>query len=347
MWFCIKCGKSVPKEELIRGYCLSCFLSTVSILKYVPEIKIITCPKCGSWLHQGEWNPPAPENEILEIVARRELEKYLIEGATLREVSVNNFEYVNFNVIKFNATLILIVDGKSLNLDQGLLAKISHRLCSRCIARSVGKHSYLVQIRFTENEHFEILKEVMSTLLIHINQESLVNVRESREGVDLELDDSVLVKKILEVLSSTYAARISTSFRATRYNAHQGKWIGVTTYVARIPVFKENSVVIYRDRIGLVKSMNRGKLTLWLPDTNLYEEVDVREYWRGGLKYATRVEREIYVVKSIDSNTLLLENPLTGEVKRVKRKGWLKNLKEGDTVNLIKVDNFETFAPKF
>lgn len=347
MWFCIKCGKEVPKEELIRGYCIDCFTRSFSLLERVPEIKLTICPKCGSWLHQGEWSSPSPESEILESVAGHELGKCLVKGAELLSVHVSGLEYVNFNTIRFNTTLGVLIDGRFLNLNYELVAKISHKQCPRCVARSAGKYSYLIQIRLAERVRAsKLLKEVLSLVLACMNHKALVNVKEVPEGVDVELDDVFTVKKILDVLHKEYAAHISTSFKATRYNAHQGKWIGVTTYVARIPVFSEDEVVIYRDKIGLVKSVNRGKLILWFPCTDSYEEVDIREYWKGFLKPAIRVEKEVYAVKNIDNDTVLLENPSTGDIKRVKLRGWLKSLKLGDTVNLIKVDNFETFTPR-
>ncbi|MEM0469948.1 MAG: 60S ribosomal export protein NMD3 [Desulfurococcaceae archaeon] len=347
MWFCVKCGKRVPKEELIRGYCIDCFTRNIGLLERVPEIKLTVCPKCGSWLYQGEWNLPLPESEILESVTRHELRKYLVKDAELQALRVSNLEYVSFNTVKFNVVLNVLVNGRSLSLDHELTARISRKQCPRCVARSTGKYNYLVQIRFTEKDlPGELLRGVLSAVLAHVDRDGLINAREVPEGVDLELDDISTVKKILDVLHKKYAARINTSFRATRYDAHQGRWIGVTTYVARIPVFSENGIVTYRGRIGLVKFMNPGKLILWFPSTDLYEEIDIKEYWRGLLKPASRIEREVYTVKDINGDMALLENTSTGDVKRVKLKGWLKNLKPGDTVNLVKVDGLETFTPR-
>lgn len=347
MWFCVKCGRSVKKDELIRGYCPDCFVRSVNIFESIPEIKLVVCPKCYSWLHQGEWNPPAPENMVLENIASRELQKHLIEGTQLLEVHVDHWEYVDPGNLKFNATLSVAVDGKPLSFEYTLTAKIIRKVCPRCVSIVAGKHDYLVQIRFTERDRFHgLLGEVLNAIFTQINREALVSVKEVPEGVDLELDDGVLVKKILELLTRKYAARVNVSFKTTKYDAHQGKWIGVTTYVARIPVFQEKDIVIYRGKLGLVKLIKENKLILWLPDTESYREVDVKEYWKGKLVPVTRVETEVYRVKDVDGAFILIENTATGDTRQVKVKGWLKNLKIGDRVVLIKANNVETLVPE-
>lgn len=348
MWFCIKCGKRASKEDLIRGYCVDCFKKYIGVFKQTPIITITICPRCGSWLHRGEWNPPSTEAEILEVVASHELRKYMIDGAQLLGVYVTSWEYTDSSLIKSYIDLDLFIDEKHVSDSYELSVKIVFKTCSRCISRSIGKYSYLVQIRFTNRDRpHDIMSDILNSILTYIQRESVVDIKEVHEGLDIELDDNTTAKKILEVLVRKYSARVNTSFRSTRYDPHQGRWIGVTTYVARIPVFKEKSVVVYRGKVCLVKTVDRGKLVVWIPESNSYEEVDIKSYWKNELKLPVRIEVETFLVKHVDEQSVVLESTVTGDTKIYKARSWLKALKTGEQVALIKVDGIETIVPKY
>ncbi|MEM0031755.1 MAG: 60S ribosomal export protein NMD3 [Desulfurococcaceae archaeon] len=347
MWFCIKCGKPVKKEELIRGYCLDCFRKNINIFKNIPELKITICPICGSWLYRGDWWPPASEPEILEALINHEVQNNIIEGAKLLETYVNDWKYIDSRTISASAELEVNIDEKPLAYTREFTAKINYQKCPRCTARAVGKHSYLVQIRFTSRNYPPNLShEVLGMVLSGVQRDSIVNIKELPEGIDIELDDGTTARRIIEVLSKKYSAKINTSFRSTRFDPSRGKWIGVTTYVARIPVFRENDIVIYKNTVGVVKLVDKNKLMIMHLDTGLLEEVDVKMYWVNKLKHPTRVEKEEFIVKEIKNDNLIVESMSTGETRVLKARKLLKNLKQNDHVILIKVDDIETIVPK-
>lgn len=346
MWFCIKCGREMSRGELIKGYCIDCFRKHVDVFTSTPLIDLTICPNCGSWFHSGEWHPPHTEPEILELIAPRELRRYVIDGVEVRSIRVLSWERTERSLLKFNVELELDVEGKQIPSRNTLEVKISYKTCPRCISRSTGKYNYLIQVRFASRDPpREVIDEVLDTITHHISVKSTIVIREIHEGIDIELDENTVVKKILEILRRRYSAKITTSFQATKFDPRRGKWIGITTYVTRIPVFRERDLVIYRGKIGVVKSIDQGKLIVWFPDNDIYEEVDIRDYWKGLLKIPMRIETEILVVKQIGEESIVLEN-VNKEIKLIKAKNWLKTLKTGEQVILIKVDNVETIIPR-
>lgn len=284
---------------------------------------------------------------MLEVLIGDEVQSSLIDGARLLEVRVSGWEYIDPRAMKIAAELEISIDEKPLTLTQEFTARIIHQKCPRCIARAVGKHSYLVQIRFTSKDHpRDLPRDVLQVVLSGVQRDSIVNIRELPEGIDVELDDGTVARRIIEVLSKKYSAKINTSFRSTRFDSARGKWIGVTTYVARIPVFRENDLVVYRNNICIVKLVDRNKLMIMHLDTGELEEADAAMYWANKLRHPIRVEKEEFTVRELRGDNLVLESTSTGEIRVVKARKSLRNLKQNDHVILIKADDIETIVPK-
>lgn len=341
MWYCIKCGKSLPKEELIRGYCPECFLKTVNVFREEPSFKLVICPSCNSWLYRGDWHPPASTAEMIELTLVRELGRYLVDGVESRSLSVVEWSHEG-SLIESTVELELGVDEKALRVARRFTIKVFYRKCPRCIARSAGKYTHLVQIRFTTKQVSKnLVSEIISKVTANVSSESIVEIKELEEGVDIELDNATDARKILELLTRYYSAKISSSFKPTRYDASSGKWLGVVTYVARIPIFREGDIVIYQGKVGIVKNVSSNKILLEVPDLGKTLEVDTRLYWKGAVKHPVRVEKEQYIVKATYDGKALIENTSTGEQRLVKLTKY-RGLKPGEKLLLIRADSIET-----
>ncbi|MEM4717161.1 MAG: NMD3-related protein [Desulfurococcaceae archaeon] len=347
MWFCIRCGKEMPRSELIRGYCPDCFIKYVNVFKKTPDYKLVKCPVCSSWYHKGEWYPLTLDIDAVEHVIRSELVKYLIDGVKLEDMEIDSYNYIDQSNIKVRIKLALVVDEKPVSLSQEYSVRVEYNKCPKCVSRTIGKYTHLVQVRFTSRNYPRaIINDILSLLSLNIHRESIVDIKELEEGVDIELDDATTTRKIIESLSKNYSAKITSSFKPTRFDPSQGKWIGVTTYVARIPVFNEDEVVIYRNKLGIVRAIDRDKLIIEIPELGELKEIDIKSYWKNELKQPLRVEQEVLYVRDIHDTQLIIENPATKETITLRAIDRLKNLKIGDQIILIKADNIETIVPR-
>lgn len=339
MWFCIKCGKPVEKDKLIRGMCPDCFRKHVRPFKQNPAFKVVMCPRCGSWVNKGEWVPPLPEEEVFTATLMNTLGNYLEDGFSLSNVVVLDYTKLSSNAYLVNAILELIVDGKELTYDTTLKVTVDYKVCPSCIAKAVGKYKYLVQVRFTKPEVPEKLLNAVKQDITTIVSGGAVNVEEVREGINVELEDPVLVKKLLENLVKYYGAKLTSSFKQTGFDAQKGKRLGIITYSTRIPVFAEGDIVIYRNKVAVVKAVDRGRVVLWIPERDVFESVDARSFWEGSLRYPTKIEQEVYVVESVENDVIHLRSASSDTNKRIKLNTTSITLKPGTKVLLVTVDN--------
>ena len=346
MWFCIRCGREVSsRNELIKGYCIDCYKQVVKVFKKQPDIQVTICPKCRSWVFKGEWMPPLPLVDIVENTLRHELNKYLGDELELRDVYVKDMNEVGSNTLESHVDLSLNIQDHTIPYTTSLLVKVKHRVCDKCLAKSTGKYSYLIQVRFTSRNIPEKLqRDVESIVASHILNEPYVEIREAGEGVDIELSDEVVTRKLLEAFSKKYSVYITSTFKSTRFDPQRGRWLGVVTYSIRIPVFRINDIVIYKNKIGIVKDVEDKKLTIYFPDTNEVEIVDSKYYWLGLLKIPIRVEREVLIAREILNDKITVEDPDTGTLKTFKLKYKPVSLKPGDKISLIRTDNLEVLT---
>jgi NMD protein affecting ribosome stability and mRNA decay len=280
---------------------------------------------------------------MIELTLVRELERYLIDGIEARSLSVVDCSQGG-SIIESTVELELGVDEKTLHTTRRFTIKVFYRKCPRCIAKAVGKHTHLVQIRFTSKQiSKDLVNEIISKIAANVSSESIVDIKDLEEGVDIELDNATDARKILELITKYYSAKISSSFRPTRYDASSGRWLGVVTYVARIPIFREGDIVIYQGKIGIVKNANFNKILLEVPDLGKTLEVDTRLYWKGVVKHPVRVEKEQYIVKVAYDDKALIENTSTGEQRFVKLTKY-RGLKPGERLLLIRADSIETIV---
>lgn len=345
MRFCVRCGRALPKEELIRGYCRDCFKQQVQILSGVPEVKLVVCPRCGSWLHKGDWNPPSTEVEALETALSSEVRKHIIDGAELIAARVVGIEHNN-NALKLEAELDIAIEGKVLTFSYTLQARREYKVCARCSAKAAGRYSYLIQVRFAGDAPESVINEVRSEVL-EVAGDAIVDVKVTRGGIDVELDDSAAARRVVETIAKRRAARVSSSFKSTKFNARSGKWLGITTYSIRIPVFRRGEVTIYRNRVCFVVGTQQGRrIVVWLPDTNTYEIVDADSYWSEELKRPVRVEFEDLLVERVENSTVVVREANTGATRSIKLGGRSIALKGGERVLLVRADNLETLVPR-
>ncbi|MEM2014514.1 MAG: 60S ribosomal export protein NMD3 [Desulfurococcaceae archaeon] len=348
MRFCIRCGRSLPKEELVKGMCSECFRKHVNIITGSPEFEVTVCPRCGSWVNKGEWYPPSTEEEVLQATLESNLHRYIIEGVDLQGLLITSFDRISSNVYSVNTVLEIRVDEKTLYYEVPLKVYINHRTCPTCISRATGKYKYLVQVRFTTPRvPAKVLESIMQEVLSYVG-DRFVNIKEVKEGLDLELEDAAVTRKIIDVLSKHYGAKITSSFKQTGFNTRRSKPLGVVTYSVRVPVLSEGDVVIYKNKLAYVKSAERGKIVLWIPETDKYESVNVKYYWSRLLRYPTRVEYEEYLVESVNDDGTVTLRSLTSDTRRKLRPfiNIYSSLKPGSKVLLVRVDsNIEALIP--
>ena len=341
MRFCVKCGRELPRDQLIQGYCVDCFIKHVGLFERKPTLEITICPKCYSWLFRGKWLAPTSIDEIVKSVGLNELSKIIRRGLQLVDLDVIS---TSQDTDEFRVKLRLHVKTETTTFTTLLEVpgRVVHRVCPNCIFKGSGKYTHLVQIRFTRRSPPRSLVEDLERLLEKLPlQDGVVSVKYAESGIDIELDDATIARKIVQAVVRGYSAKSTTSFKATRFDHNRGVWRGVLTYSLRIPVFDKGDVVIYRNNLYIVEDLKKNRITLFNPSSSVREEIPLSSYWTGELKTPTRVEIERYIVRELREHEVVAVNENTRSQLVFKRARITPRIKVGDTVLLIKADDIE------
>lgn len=344
MRFCVRCGQEFPRDQLIQGYCINCFIRYIGLFEHKPVLEITICPKCHSWLFKGEWLTPTSINDVVKNVSLNELSKTIRRGLQLVDL---DFISIVQGIGELRARLRLHVKTETATFTtvEEVPGRIRYKVCPRCISKGSGRYTHLVQIRFTRRNPPRTLLENLERLLEKLLlQSEIINVRYSESGVDLELDDATLAKRIVQVVTREYSAKFTTSFKATRFDHRKGSWRGILTYSIRIPVFERGDVVIYKGDLYIVEDLKKNRVVLFNPSSRVREEVLLSVYWTGELKSPSRVEVERYLVIDVREDEIIAVSESTKSQLVYRKKQNTPQIKVGDTVLLIKADNIETIV---
>jgi NMD protein affecting ribosome stability and mRNA decay len=282
--------------------------------------------------------------DVVRTIGFSELSKSVRSVLELVDLDVIDIEQEDSN-LKATLRLHLRTETAVFTTVEEVYGAIKYKACPRCVARSAGKYTHLVQIRFTKKSPppriVEELKDLLQRLL---PQSSVVDVKYSESGLDLELDDATIAKRVVQAITREYSAKLITTFKATRFNHRKGAWQGVVTYSLRIPVLEKGELVIYRKSLYVVEDVKRNRVVLYNLSSSTREEASLSAYWIGELKCPSRVEVERYVVKSVENGRIIAVSESTKSELIIRRKHNTPQLGVGSTVFLIKADNIETIV---
>lgn len=349
--FCVRCGRETKPEELINGLCIDCYLKHHGVFKEKPRVKVVVCPKCGSWYFKGVWHQPLDLREVIRRELLSELYRFLYSEIRVLEVDVaSDIRKISAGEHGVEAVFTLEVAGKHVARIRGLVVvETEYKVCDKCMRRTTGSHKALVQVRFDPPEETGELYREVSALLHSMGLEnSIVEVEERRDGMDVKFDDVIAARRYVDVLARKYGARTSESFKSVKYDFQAGKWSGVVTISVRIPVIKENDVVKYRGSIGVVKHVGDGSLKILLLETGVEVEARLSDYWSNVLRKPREVyvDSKVYTVTAVDKTTVYLLNEETGELREHPLTPGNYGLKPGDRVIILSDGEREVVVKK-
>jgi len=338
--FCVKCGREFKQEDLINSLCVNCYLKYHGVFKETPHVELTICPKCGSWYFKGAWHPSLDIREVIRRELLADLHRFLYENISVIEVDVVSDIYkINAGEYGVKAIFTMEVDGRHVvKVNQVVITKLRYRTCDKCMRRTTGSHKVLVQVRFEPLENIEGLRREVMELLRDLEiGESIIEVMELREGLDIKFEDIVSPRKYVNILVKKYGAKTSESFKSTKYDFQEGKWSGVMTISVRIPAIRENDIVRYRGKLGIVKQAEKGVIRILILETGEEVEARLSEYWDRVLEKPSGIyiDERVFTVIAIDKSTIYLLNEETGELREASLTPANYGLKPGDKVIIL------------
>ena len=341
--YCVRCGRVIHEDEpYINGYCIDCFLKYKGIFVTRPIIEVSICSRCGAWRYKGQWHESLPIKEILRRIFLREAYRFLHKELEVVDLEILSDLYkINESEYAVKASLQLLVSGKYIinDVESEIIVKFSRTVCPRCLSYAGKIHRALVQVRSVDgslsDEEKRLVEKVLRDPAI---MSEVVEIKENKYGYDIKFISSVTAKRFSTILNRAKGAKITESFKPTKYNPDKGKWTGITTLSVRFPSLKIGDLVEYRGRPGVIRNIKSTGVDVELLDDGQVEHIGYDAYWRGELsKPGYMSYGKIYSVIAKDKSTIYLLNDETGEMKEYPLTKYLADIKEGDKIRFVRV----------
>ncbi|MEB3806233.1 MAG: 60S ribosomal export protein NMD3 [Desulfurococcales archaeon] len=202
---CPRCGRIV--DRLVRGVCPECFAEKYGVAVLPDIVRVEACRYCGAVRIGGRWVRASSFDEAVETIAR-----YVVERARpvepLEDVELAGIEYESSPNWTTRLTLHLIGRYRDVTITgrARVLVQIKSSICPVCRVRVSGEYDTLLQIRGARGE--ALRREVEEGLVNAGLLGQLVDIVESRDGIDVYFTNRGAARKLARELSRRFKARL-------------------------------------------------------------------------------------------------------------------------------------------
>ncbi len=299
--FCVRCGAEEREGfPIIDGLCPRCFVKERKIIELPPKVEITLCPSCGSTLLRGKWVFISDNiGEVVETI----LNELLIKRAN----TYPGFEDVYAEVKELtDTTARILVTGyyKGALVSQEALINvlIKRRLCPRCMKIKSGHFEAEMQIRTMAPLRGEWSRRFVSDVQgMRRLQESVVDVKEVKNGVDVKVLDQRAAMKLANYLKRVFGAKVVSTWKDAGYRS--GKKHSKLTVSVRLPGLIKGDIIELGGRLAVVVAFYGSKMVVKFLDTGEESTVSLQRAWAEGLRYLTEKE---YAIKEEGGKRYLL-----------------------------------------
>ncbi|MCE4600274.1 MAG: 60S ribosomal export protein NMD3 [Desulfurococcales archaeon] len=202
---CPRCGRMV--DRLVRGVCPRCFAEKYGVASLPSTVRVEACRYCGAVRLGGRWIHASSFHEAVEAIAR-----YVVERTKpvepLEDVELAGIEYESSPNWTTRLTLHLASHYRGVTITgrAGILVQIKSSICPVCKIRVSGEYDTVLQIRGARGE--ALRRGVEEGLANAGLQEQLVDIIESRDGIDVYFTNKGAARKLARELSRRFKARL-------------------------------------------------------------------------------------------------------------------------------------------
>jgi nonsense-mediated mRNA decay protein 3 len=286
--FCVRCGAEEREDfPIIDGLCPKCFIKERKIVDLPSKIEVTICPSCGSTLLKGKW---VYISDSIEETVETVINDVFIKRAN----TYPGFEKVSIRVKELRETTArLIITGfyKGAPVSQEVLINvlIKRRLCPRCMKIKSGHFEAELQIRTMAPLRGRWSKRFVSDVQnMKRLQESVVDVKEVKNGVDVKVLDQKTAMKLANYLKKVFGAKVVTTWKDAGYKS--GRKHSKLTISIRLPGLIEGDVINLGNRLAIVTAFYGSKMIVRFLDTGEEATVSLQKAWSEGLRYLTKKE---------------------------------------------------------
>ena len=289
---CPKCGRVT--DEFIGPLCKECYVKEYGVARIPSRLTFVYCTECGSYKYQGRWNPGLNtlEDTLKEFVFIALTNKIkpteYIDEAWIEKIDLFNTPGTSSGLLKASVKIggrsgdVTVYEEKIVEIT------LSPTLCPKCLAkRSKTSFEAVVQIRGFPGRLSEILKKDIKEFLRNEVEsklkDSIVEIKDVKEGFDLMVYDQTSARIIASKLRKTFLAKVIESHKVIGRRA-DGKRKSRVTLSVRVLDLEPGSVILIDNSPLLF--LGRTRRGLEFIDMSLGKEVTLsaEEIWKHHFK---------------------------------------------------------------
>ncbi len=349
--FCCKCGKTEDEEEIVEGFCLSCYKDEFPLIKSFPDkqFNITSCKLCGDLMFNGTWKEVYEDSKsvVLEF-----LDEFISKAKKIRntkKVLVSGLEDVPYDVAS-KQNLSILFEGSPkpevpvYQQEVPLEMIVNIGICERCARHKRGYFESIVQIRsdrrnITEDEQITISKmiqmkkdEMIGNRMAYVSKA----VDQDKGGIDLYIGMEKFAKSLAQFLAEKLAASIEYSNKLKTQK--DGKPVYQSTYCVRIPYFEIGDIISYQNNPCQIIRINHGRVELYFLQTKENKTLSLKESHPDYLQVIKKKDQcQKFIIVSIQETNVTVMNTVTFENYDIDKMAIFTNHNDGDEILMVEL----------
>jgi len=268
--FCANCGREeTPDNPLIDGLCVQCFISHRKLAQLPSQVEVVRCSVCGAVKSFGGRFSPIGLDEYVEslvekYVARRgateDVVQVVVEGVEIREGTA---------LVKLRGWY----GGASFEQVIPIRLNVKEVVCPLCLKYKTRSYNVIIQLRPGNSKAESSVRTLAKRLQEH---PGVVDVKESKDGVDLYVTDKHAATQIVKEVGAKYISRVLTTWEGYKYSKRKPK----TVYSVRIYEIDEGDLIELRDGTYEVVEVKQSYIALRNLESGEVINMSFNELWR-------------------------------------------------------------------
>ncbi len=239
MSFCVECGREGPTIESV---CADHFLKKHKLVRAPEYVDLTKCAHCGNLDVGGRWIPAALEDVMLD----------LIRGAAEKDSHVEKVRYT-YDLRPQDPTNVAVTVKAACTVGPWELVdsfhfrvRVHNGMCPTCSKRAGRFFVGTVQVRADGRELTaeEVRRARDLVARSPTGEEFVSRVEDVAGGFDAMVSSNAFAKRLARDLSRQLGGTVGSS--ATLHTQKEGKDQYRSTYVVRLPGFREGDLLLWR-----------------------------------------------------------------------------------------------------
>jgi len=344
--FCAKCGRLDNGEvAFIGNLCIQCYLEEHEVLSVPSEVTLHICRNCFSYRWKNKWFKfqygrieDIVEDFLYKILEDKIRFKISPEDSMKLNVTyelelpseIRSTQFTSYVVAK-------ISDGRNMFQQKyPMIVKISFTLCPNCLMRVSKTYKAIVQVRSARNYLDKVDRRKIERILKEIDPYNIIDIEELREGINIKVSDSTTARILASKIRNETGAVISESFEHVRRNK-EGKRTSKLIIVARLPKYRENDVVIFRNEMYRIEKISGFRVVLRNEISKKKITVSAEALWNGRVVSIpdNATYKRYLVIGRDDKVVYVVDFSENYEVKEIPLGYIPENVKPGDELRIV------------